>query len=56
MRFVAIETVDYQAGVMLLNTRHLLVKQRTQATSFLRRQLGELSIIAAKGAGKGSRR
>ena len=31
MRFVAIKTVDCQAGVMLLNTRRLLVKQRTQA-------------------------
>jgi transposase len=52
MRFVAIKTVNYQAGVMLLNTRRLLVKQRTQAINSLRGHLGELGIIAAKGAGK----
>jgi transposase len=52
MRFVAIKTVDCQAGVMLLNTRRLLVKQRTQAINSLRGHLGELGIIAAKGAGK----
>jgi transposase len=52
MRFVAIKTVDCQAGVMLLKTRHLLVKQRTQAINSLRGHLGELGIIAAKGAGK----
>jgi transposase len=31
MRFVPIKTVDCQAGVMLLKTRYLLVKQRTQS-------------------------
>jgi transposase len=35
--------------VMLLNTRHLLVKQRTQAVNSLRGHLGEIGIIAAKG-------
>jgi transposase len=52
MRFVAIKTVDCQAGVMLLNTRRLLVKQRTQAINSLRGHLGELGIIAARGVGK----
>ena len=49
MRFVPIKTVDCQAGVMLLKTRRLLVKQRTQAINSLRGHLGELGIIAAKG-------
>jgi transposase len=52
MRFVPIKTVDCQAGVMLLKTRYLLVKQRTQSINSLRGHLSELGIIAAKGTGK----
>ena len=52
MRFVPIKTVDCQAGVMLLKTRHLLVKQRTQSINSLRGHLSELGIIAARGTGK----
>jgi transposase len=43
---------DCQAGVMLMNTRHLLIKQRTQAINSLRGHLGERGIIGAKGPGK----
>ena len=52
MRFVPIKTVDCQAGVMLLKTRYLLVKQRTQSINSLRGHLSELGIIAARGTGK----
>jgi len=49
MRFVPVKSVDQQAAVMVLKTRALLVRQRTQAINALRAQMGELGIIAPTG-------
>lgn len=52
MRFVPVKTADQQAAAMVLKTRALLIKQRTQAVNALRAHLAELGIIAAGGIGK----
>jgi len=52
MRFVPIKSANQQAAAMVLKTRELLVRQRTQAINALRAHLSELGIIAATGAGK----
>ena len=52
MRFVPIKTADQQAAAMVLKTRALLVRQRTQAVNALRAHLAELGIIAAAGLAK----
>lgn len=52
MRFVPVKTTDQQAAAMVLKTRTLLVKQRTQAVNALRAHLAELGIIAAAGMTK----
>lgn len=49
MRFVAVKTAEQQAAVMVLKTRALLVRQRTQAINALRAHMGELGIIAPIG-------
>ncbi|RWI54782.1 MAG: IS110 family transposase [Mesorhizobium sp.] len=49
MRFVPVKTTKQQAAVMVLKTRALLVRQRTQAINALRAHMGELSIIAPTG-------
>lgn len=49
MRFVPIKTVEQQAAAMVLKTRALLVRQRTQAVNALRAHLAELGIIATAG-------
>lgn len=49
MRFVPIKTADQQAAVMVLKTRALLVRQKTQVINALRGHLAELGIIAAAG-------
>src|SRR6187399_2783077 len=48
MRFVPIKTADSQAALMVLKTRDLLVRQRTQAINAVRGHLAELGIVAAK--------
>src|SRR5271167_207597 len=52
MRFVPIKTAECPAGLMVLKTRDLLVRQRTQAINAVRGHLAELGIIAAKGLAK----
>lgn len=52
MRFVPIKTAEQQAAAMLLKTRSLLVRQRTQAINALRCHLTELGIIAGAGIAK----
>ena len=49
MRFVPIKTAEQQASAMVLKTRELLVRQRTQTINALRTHLGELGIISAAG-------
>jgi transposase len=52
MRFVPIKTADCQAAMMVLKTRDLLVRQRTQAINALRGHLAELGVVAGKGLAK----
>lgn len=52
MRFVPIKTAEQQAAAMVLKTRALLVRQRTQAANALRAHLAELGIIATAGLAK----
>lgn len=52
MRFVPIKTAEQQAAAMVLKTRALLVRQRTQAVNALRAHLAELGIIATVGLAK----
>lgn len=52
MRFVPIKTAECQAALMVLKTRDLLVRQRTQAINALRGHLAEVGIVEAKGAAK----
>ncbi|MGB8277485.1 MAG: IS110 family transposase [Methylovirgula sp.] len=49
MRFVQIKTAEQQASGMVLKTRDLLVRQRTQAANALRAHMSELGIIVAAG-------
>jgi transposase len=52
MRFVPIKTAECQAALMVLKTRDLLVRQRTQAINAVRGHLAEVGIVEAKGAAK----
>lgn len=52
MRFVPIKTAEQQAAAMMLKTRALLVRQRTQAINALRAHLTELGVIAGTGIAK----
>ena len=52
MRFLPIKTAEQQAAAMVLKTRALLVRQRTQAVNALRAHLAELGIIATAGLAK----
>lgn len=52
MRFVPIKTAEQQAAAMVLKTRALLVRQRTQAVNALRAHLAVLGIIGTAGAAK----
>ncbi len=52
MRFVPIKTAECHAALMVLKTRDLLVRQRTQAINALRGHLAEVGIVEAKGAAK----
>lgn len=49
MRFVPVKSADRQADAMVLSTRELLVKQRTQAINALRGHAAEFGVVAAKG-------
>jgi transposase len=52
MRFVPIKTAEQQAAAMMLKTRAMLVRQRTQAINALRCHLTELGVIAGAGIAK----
>ena len=52
MRFVAIKSADSQASAMVLKTRDLLVRQRSQTINALRAHLGELGIVTGTGVAK----
>jgi transposase len=49
MRFVPIKTPDEQAACMVLRTRELFVRQRSQTANAVRAHMAELGIIAATG-------
>jgi transposase len=49
MRFVPIKGVEQQAAGMLLRTRDLLVRQRSQLANAFRAQMSELGIIGSLG-------
>ncbi len=49
MRFVTIKSAERQAGLMLLKTRDLLVKQRTMVINAMRGHAAEFGLVAAKG-------
>ncbi|RUV80494.1 IS110 family transposase, partial [Mesorhizobium sp. M1A.F.Ca.IN.020.32.1.1] len=52
MRFVPVKTAEQQAAAMVLKTRGLLVRQRTQVINALRAHLSELGIIAGISSAK----
>jgi transposase len=52
MRFIPIKSAECQATLMVLKSRDLLVRQRTQAINAVRGHLAELGIVAAKGLAK----
>jgi transposase len=49
MRFVSIKSAEQQAAGMLLKTRELLVRQRTQTANALRAHMAEFGFAVAKG-------
>ena len=49
MRFVPVKSAEQQAGLMMLRTRDLLVKQRTMLINAMRGHAAEFGVIAAKG-------
>lgn len=49
MRFVPVKTAEEQAAGMVLKTRELLVRQRSQMSNAMRSHMAELGIIAATG-------
>ena len=49
MRFVPIKSAEQQAAGMVLKTRELLVRQRSQTANALRAHMMEFGIAAAKG-------
>ena len=52
MRFVAVKSGEQQAQAMLLRSRELLVRQRTQLVNALRGHATEFGLVVAKGIGK----
>ncbi len=49
MRFVPIKSVEQQAAGMLLRTRDLLIRQRSQLANAFRAQMSELGVVTALG-------
>ena len=49
MRFVPVKTIEQQAAGMVLKTRELLVRQRTQIVNALRGHMSELGIVTSTG-------
>lgn len=52
MRFVPIKSVEQQTAALVLKTRCLLVRQRTQAINALRAHMSELGIVVGVGTAK----
>jgi transposase len=52
MRFVPVKSAVQQAGAMILKTRELLVRQRTQLINAVRGHAGEFGVVAAKGTAR----
>ena len=52
MRFVPVKSAVQQAGIMILKTRDLLVRQRTQLINAMRGHAAEFGVIAAKGTAR----
>jgi transposase len=52
MRFVPIKSVEQQTAGLVLKTRGLLVRQKTQAINALRAHLSELGIVVGIGTAK----
>ncbi len=55
MRFVAVKSIEQQAGGMTFRTRDLFVRQKTQTINALRGHLAEYGVIAPKGVANLSR-
>jgi transposase len=49
MRFVAVKTVDQQAGLMLMGVRDRLIRNQTQLSNAIRGFAAEFGVTAAKG-------
>lgn len=49
MRFVPVKSAEEQSAGMVLKTRELLVRQRSQMSNAMRSHMAELGIIAATG-------
>src|SRR5260370_28165002 len=49
IRFVPVKSAEQQAGLMLLRTRDLLIKQRTMLINAIRGHAAEFGVTAAKG-------
>lgn len=52
MRFAPVKSAGQQASAMVMKTRDLLVRQRSQTINALRAHLGELGIVAGTGVAK----
>jgi transposase len=52
MRFVAVKGAEQQAATLILKTRDMLVRQRTQLINAVRGHAAEFGVIAAKGTAR----
>jgi transposase len=52
MRFVPVKSVEQQTAAIVLKTRGLLVRQKTQAINALRAHLSELGVVVGSGPAK----
>jgi len=52
MSYVPVKSADQQASLMVLKTRELFVKMRTQTINALRGHASEFGVVAGKGTGK----
>ena len=52
MRFVPVKSEDSQAAAVIVRTRDLPVRQRTQLINALRGHLGEFGLVVPQGAAR----
>lgn len=52
MRFVPVKTAERQGEIMMLRTRELLVRQRTQAVNALRGHATEFGLVVSLGVSR----